>query len=319
MSDKKYDTCVYIGRFQPLHAGHVSVIRQGLEIAERLIVLVGSANLPRSYKNPWTFADRSEFIDNSLSEEELNRTSVHPLPDSPYDHAGWVDHVSTRCQPDENVALIGHYKDDSSFYLKDFPDWDLVSVDMVGDYNATDIRKEYFNGSPNLLARYGRPLSWYDLIKEEHDHIEQYRKSWEGTPYPVIFQTVDALITHKYKVLLVRRKDAPGKGLWAMPGGFVNHDETLKEACSRELKEETGISVSSDDFSSMSLYDPVGRSGRGRVITHVFRKHLTLAQPIVAGDDADCVQWVPIVNLRSRTMYDDHYFIIKDILKGEHL
>ena len=71
---KKYNLAVYIGRFQPYHNGHVKVIEDGLKIADRVLVLVGSSNSPRTEKNPFTFEERKEIlVDIGGSVEKLSR------------------------------------------------------------------------------------------------------------------------------------------------------------------------------------------------------------------------------------------------------
>ena len=55
--------------------------------------------------------------------------------------------------------------------------------------------------------------------------------------------TVDAVVVQSGHILLVKRGDMPGKGLWALPGGFLNQEETMLDGAIRELKEETKIKV----------------------------------------------------------------------------
>ena len=62
MSNKKYDTIVYIGRFQPLHNAHVEIIRRAKSLADNLVIIIGSANQPRTYKNPFTTEERVAMI-----------------------------------------------------------------------------------------------------------------------------------------------------------------------------------------------------------------------------------------------------------------
>ena len=51
---KKYDTLVFIGRFQPVHNAHLEIIRRATTLARQVVIIVGSANQPRTYKNPFT-------------------------------------------------------------------------------------------------------------------------------------------------------------------------------------------------------------------------------------------------------------------------
>jgi bifunctional NMN adenylyltransferase/nudix hydrolase len=73
--------------------------------------------------------------------------------------------------------------------------------------------------------------------------IEKYKESWKAAPFPPTFVTVDAVVVQSGHVLLVKRKAMPGAGLWALPGGFLNQEETLLDGAIRELKEETKIKV----------------------------------------------------------------------------
>ena len=66
----KIDFGVFIGRFQPLHLGHEHVIARTLEQVERLIVLVGSANVARDPRKPFTYAEREAMLALARSRQE---------------------------------------------------------------------------------------------------------------------------------------------------------------------------------------------------------------------------------------------------------
>jgi 8-oxo-dGTP diphosphatase len=118
--------------------------------------------------------------------------------------------------------------------------------------------------------------------------------------YPRPAVTADIIILKKIDtrqfVLLIGRKHPPFEGMWALPGGFLNMDETLEEAALRELQEETNITgVALKQFYTFSK---VNRDPRHRTITTVFIGNAdsnTLAP--TAGDDAAKAEWFPIDKL----------------------
>lgn len=81
--------------------------------------------------------------------------------------------------------------------------------------------------------------------------------------------TVDPLIvTEKSEVVLVRRKFPPFRGLYALPGGFVEYGETTEQACVREAEEETGLKVRIEKL--LGVYSDPGRDPRGHTVSVVF-------------------------------------------------
>jgi 8-oxo-dGTP diphosphatase len=118
--------------------------------------------------------------------------------------------------------------------------------------------------------------------------------------YPRPAVTADIIILKKSDnqtlVLLIERKYPPFEQMWALPGGFVNMDETLEEAAMRELQEETGIKdVKLNQFYTFSKVD---RDPRHRTITTVFTGYiLPDSLTPVAGDDAASLNWFPLDEL----------------------
>jgi len=265
---KNYNFAVFIGRFQPYHNGHQCVIQEALKRAEHLIVLCGSAHIPVSYRNPWTFKERKTMVLASFSEQDAERITVLPIIDSPYNDSFWLQSVQTivggvvhslntmpHSQPE--IALIGHNKDHTSFYLKKFPQWDAIKVENLQGIDATGIRQQYFSSQENFqdssflqaITPKGTQTFFakqyaqqdFDYIFDENAFVLQYAKAWATAPYPPVFVTVDAIVIQSGHVLLVERRARPGKGLMALPGGFIDPAEKLIDGCIRELREETGL------------------------------------------------------------------------------
>lgn len=129
--------------------------------------------------------------------------------------------------------------------------------------------------------------------------------------YPRPMVTVDALVfagdTDNQQVLLIYRNNPPFKGNWALPGGFVEMNETLEQAAVRELEEETGLKISG--FKQLYTFGKPDRDPRGRTISVVFIKQLDKPQEPKAGDDAEKAAWFSIEKLPALAF--DHNKIIE--------
>ncbi len=73
---QKYKTGLFIGRFQPFHLGHLSAIIQGLDISEKLIIIIGSANKNFEVNNPLTISERLQILKKILSTSRLEKKVI---------------------------------------------------------------------------------------------------------------------------------------------------------------------------------------------------------------------------------------------------
>lgn len=265
-TDKPYDLAVFVGRFQIFHAGHLSVIENALKNAERVLILVGSANRSRDTRNPFTATERMSVIWTALADLDVERVSLQPLDDYPYDKTAWMTAVqvaarsaTTAVRP--RVCLTGNVRDATSVYLSWFPEWDFLGSKDTA-IEATNLRKAYFDGGVNFEQRGWQDggVDWevvvpaatieflhkfrdkpeYTRLMGEKAKEDAYRERWGAGP----FQTVDPVIVKGGYVLMVERGDAgEGGGMVALPGGFLNAGETLLDGCVREAVEETRIFV----------------------------------------------------------------------------
>src|SRR5215207_3284481 len=147
----QYEHLVFIGRFQPPHNGHLAVILRALSLARNLIVVLGSANKPRSLRNPFREEERREMIGAAVAEvdaslsERLRFVAVRDC----YDDVRWLaqveDAVSRVVGTAGPIGVIGHLKDVSSNYLRGFRRWPLVEVDDTHSLSSTGVRAVFFS------------------------------------------------------------------------------------------------------------------------------------------------------------------------------
>ena len=361
----EYDYGLYNGRFQLLHEGHLANFQAMAEKCRHPIINIGSINQSRDTRNPLDFEQRKriwqEAILGEYGDETLDRTIIIGQEDlgNPVRWASEVEKkVSTVINgmgdnPDDvDVAIFGHRKDATSFYLDDFPSYVLEHVEAVPEKSSSLLRDELFHISDSayadkwldthapywnvaVLREFMDTQEFADLLTEQKVN-DDTSKAWDGSPYPVIFNTADALIVQGNRVLLVKRRGYPGKGLWALPGGFLGYRERVVESAIREATEETGISVSRTVLRNALVdtfyMDDPWRSTRGRTITFasIFQlkptpkgktpaeRRKSMALPRVRGmDDAELADWKTFDEIREMRslLFEDHAIIIDKALE----
>ena len=183
---------------------------------------------------------------------------------------------------------------------------------------------------PVPVARYIREnfleTEEYQKLRDEYDHIKKYKKQWSKSPYPPSFITSDFVLKCGGNILLVKRKLGMGKDLLALPGGFVRHLETMRQAAIRELKEETRLELTPEELDLIirdsKVFDYPTRSLRGRTVTNAFFGKLPIKEslPRVEGaDDAAEAFWMPVYDVyqNSDKFFEDHFHIIHYFLTQE--
>jgi bifunctional NMN adenylyltransferase/nudix hydrolase len=350
----KFNYAVFIGRFSPVHLGHLKVMQEALEKADYLIVIVGSANQARNTRNPFTADERLDMIHIATGGDE--RILLASVEDHPYDEPRWLAEVQKvvdetikrhkRGGPEysnkgwtdysSSIALAGMYKDETSYYLNSFPQWSNSIAIQPGSYegeimSATGIRNKIFNGEldydktlhPDVLRYIHQTIEeeveQWDRLKNDWKLEANYEALWGKGPHV----TVDSCVIQSGHILLIKRGREYGHGLWAMPGGFINRNEKIRNASVRELREETELKVPTKvlfgSIEAERVFDDPFRSNRSRIITHCFKYVLKNDHelPKVKGaDDALEAKWVPISEIEKLKweFFEDHYSMINKML-----
>lgn len=338
---KKYKLAILIGRFQPVHNGHLQNFLHALDIAETVLVLVGSSYQPRTPKNPFTYGDRHTLICDAITDVRPDaKVITYPIRDFKYSNNNWIRQVQTTVKDihdnDSEIAILGFDKDDSSWYNHAFPNWKFIPLKGFVEYgsnpiDATKVRELYFEGHLDYLTGAVPPRVFQFLKKfwhtneyadlyEEYSFYKIYKQSWAAAPYPPTFVTTDAVVVQGGHVLLIERGFSPGKGLWALPGGFLNPRETMENGMIRELREETRLKVPEivlrKGITYQKTFDAPDRDLRGRTVTNAFLIELDGGDgslPAVKGaDDAKKAKWFSLaeIELMGEQMYADHQHII---------
>lgn len=342
-----YDFLVYIGRFQPIHRGHVHVIREALKQTKNLIIIIGSHEKARDIRNPFTTAERYELIKASLTPEEWNRIFVVPQYDYTYNDDRWISSIQASVNAIAfkgfvagpiKIGIVGYDKDHSTYYLKKFPQWSYIPIEPDPDFkwmNATLFRSDYFSqpytrwysdfpeneAVGDFLLKFKNTLSYLKL-KNEFQLIKDYKESFKG-PFPPTFMTVDAVVRQSGHLLIIERGPGIGEGLWALPGGFLKENLTLEETVIEELYEETGLKVPrpviKGSIHARRTFDDPYRSNRGRSITEAFDIRLSEAYElpkVKGGDDAKDAFWVPFSEIEKNRVkfFEDHFAIIQNVV-----
>jgi len=342
-----YKLRVFIGRFQcGIHNGHVNTIKS-ISDSDRILVLIGSSYRSRSIKNPFSYSERRSIIRSWW--DAIPRSTVLdilPLEDNPYNDNEWIANVQSTISAyvhsqgltNFQIEIVCSDKEDSKSYPHWFPGYQKKIIPALSFENgdiisATAVRDDYYKVGANCLdkwneftIKYGNYLPYetisflynflitdaYQNLYEENKFVEEYKKSWSVAPYPPIFVTTDAIVVQSGHVALIQRRDSPGKGYWALPGGFLNPEERIQDGCIRELREETGIKVPVPVLEGSILrnqvFDKPDRSSRGRTITHAFYIKLKdeLELPHIKGcDDAIKAKWIPLSEL-----YEEFHLIL---------
>jgi bifunctional NMN adenylyltransferase/nudix hydrolase len=346
---------VIVGRFQPITLEQIKrLFIPALSENDAVIVILGSSDTARDDLDPFTASQRELMILQALSEiaPEHRDTPIifRPVRDYWSNRTRFIttiqNAVSTGMKEtygddhrlsNSSINLYGvDREDEDSAYLNNFPTWNS-RVQYGGSVDSFKVMTEAYEGKNSWMglvatSTYAAITTWLNTedgkrIKAGNEHIVRYRSKYdpleESAGHVLQFMTVDNVVLHKGHILLVRRRSHPGKGLWALPGGFLESYETTVDGAKRELREETRLKVKDEWQTGFKHFDHPYRSRRGRTLTFAYKWEIPAWRnvPQLSPDkgferEVTKVQWFPlseVINDMSHLLFEDHLDIIESL------
>ena len=328
-AEVRADVAVCIARLQPPQQHHVEALCALATQYRAVWLICGGVTQAPSVFNPWSLDERCALLAAAMPAHAM--PTLLPVADCWYDDQRWAAAVraalaAAGVAASQAVDVFALERAGPAFYGACFPGWRACALpaglapfdptlnERVLDAGAGTAAAAAVPaaGRAALMATLGDDLR--AALREEYAFLAQYRAAWHAAPFPPVFVTVDALVTHGDRVLVIRRGRRPGQGLLALPGGFIDPDEALADSALRELREETGLVLPASACRAVRVFDHPLRSLRGRTITHLHRYELPSAQPapaVLAGDDAAEALWLPLTEAHPQAFFEDHYAMLQ--------
>lgn len=163
----------------------------------------------------------------------------------------------------------------------------------------------------------------YETQATEQEFLDWYSQQDLPT-YDTPSVTIDNVLLcynrqeDQLKILLVQRNTHPYQYSWALPGGFVNRNESTSDSCIRETKEETGVKIQRYNIEQLHTFSTPNRDPRGWVITVSYLAFIG-EEPLTAGDDAKEAKWFTITREQDllKLENDAHDAIILNLTSGK--
>jgi len=349
---KTYDYLAVIGRFEPFHDGHQETFRKAFKLSKNVICIIGSSNAAPSPVNPLPAETRSMLIRDSVGHliPAGGTITFICVEDRVYKESKWLQYIQAEVAKIVGVgtiALIGHEKDASSYYIKqNFKSWDFIEtgpyIKESGEHgkvvSATKIRELMFEN--HLGYTEGNvPTPVYEFLQEyvktaefkalqnEYYHYREEEDIVRSQPYGVSYWTADSIVEQSGHILLVKRDELPGKGLWALPGTHVGKNETSDHASIRSIYQETGLKIQErilrGSVVETHIFEAPNRSLRARLtetnartVSHAYHYRLSSEHPLPttlkAGDGIALAWWFEFAEVKKmrNQLFEDHADVI---------
>ena len=289
---KKYDIGVIIGRFQinRLHDSHRELINSVIERHDKVIVFLGVPKSIGTRRNPLDFASREVMIREEYGD---SISAILPLTDMKSDKH-WSKQVDSKIREVFQSGSVVLYGSRDSFIPHYEGRFDTLELEAANKVSATELREE---------------------IKNKVEKSEEFRAGAiynAYNMYPIVHPTVDvAIINEKTNQVLLGRK--PMEDKFRFVGGFVDvEDGSYEMAAAREVREETGLEVSTPQYiGSTRVDDWRYRSDVDRGIITLFFKATYIFGTPKANDDIEEIAWFNIDNLNEHNLVPEHVKLLQ--------
>ncbi len=326
---KDYDYALLIGRFQPFHRGHFALYQKACLLADKVIVVIGSHQRSSSLLDPWTSEERCKMISQHC---RTMPPSFLFMQDSAYNFPEWRRRLKTMLRAqlqldgaDENasVVVLGHLRDQSSYYLKFFEPWHFYAVaEQANGCNASDIRKALFEArldavdseldanNLDFIKQWTNTDAFMRLANEYRDLEIASRNLQAKTSEQ---RSVLACLVYRDFVVLEHRDTHPGKGQFALPEKILDDTQEPNQEVSQLFKElDQDVGAAGVQHSNHAVFDQLRRDPRGKLTSYA-DCWLLEARPQLSNPKFFCYD-LALLNEQTALFASDHAQIIQYFL-----
>jgi bifunctional NMN adenylyltransferase/nudix hydrolase len=295
---KKYNLCVLIGRFSPLHIEHEGMVKAAKKIANKVLIILGSPNVPLSLKHIFSFNERASIIQSVFPD-----VLIKSCPDY-YADANWfseIQNIIGSIEPNKDKVCVINSKKDNYNYSRlgvTIP-YEFVKPEI----SATNLRNALFTGNLELVESMMSKRA-FDSLKminlsgktDYFNQISEYQAKHGVGPFVTVHSVVK---TKDGKTLTVVRHDEPiGAGLYSIPSSPIELNESTRHTAIRELIQKTNITLPEingvreniymySDSKEPKTFSNPNRSDRGHTISIVHYFELPYASTEISIKSSD--------------------------------
>lgn len=181
---------LYIGRFQPFHLGHLSVIQKAIQEVDKLIIGIGSAEMNYLPDNPFTGSERYQMVEKTMESENITTDKYTIIPiRNIHNYALWVDHLSLYLPPFKAVYTGSPIV--KQLLKKSMHNYEIRDIEKTIETSSTIVRDNILNNDdswqtqvPQVVAEFIKSIDGVERIqhlKTTEENGEEFSKIQEQT------------------------------------------------------------------------------------------------------------------------------------------